>query len=70
MSEARTVTCDKCQRPLRLIDFYGEQLEGCLGCNLWTDVGGAGLWRKLPEADIEALKGVSPRPRPLGSKPA
>jgi hypothetical protein len=26
MSEIRTVTCDKCHRPLMLIDFYGSSL--------------------------------------------
>ena len=53
-----TLTCDECHRPLMRIDFYGERLEGCLSCNLWTVAGGARLWRKLPEADIEALRGT------------
>jgi hypothetical protein len=42
--------CDKCQRQLMRIDFYGELLEGCIYCNVWK--------RKIPEEDIEALKGM------------
>jgi len=38
------------------IDAYGEVLEGCPVCNLWTEPGGKRLWRKLPEPDIEALR--------------
>ena len=47
--------CDKCHRPLTRIDFYGEVLEGCIHCNVWKDVAN-GVWRKIPEEDIEALK--------------
>jgi len=57
----RTVTCDKCHRPLMRVDAYGKLLEGCVACNAWTDVGGARLWRKLPEADIEALRELRSR---------
>jgi hypothetical protein len=49
--------CDKCQRPLTRIDFYGELLEGCIYCNVWKEVD-RGVWRKIPEEDIEALKGL------------
>jgi len=49
--------CDKCQRPLTRIDFYGELLEGCIYCNIWKEVD-RGVWRKIPEEDIEALKGM------------
>jgi hypothetical protein len=49
--------CDKCHRPLTRIDFYGEVLEGCIHCNVWKDVA-RGAWRKIPEEDIEALKGM------------
>ena len=48
-------TCAKCQCPLTKIDFYGRRLKGCIHCNAWTDTNGA--WRKIPEDDIEALKG-------------
>ncbi len=43
------------------VDAYGKLLEGCVACNAWTDVGGARLWRKLPEADIEALRELRSR---------
>jgi hypothetical protein len=49
-------TCDKCQRPLTEIDFYGKWLKGCIHCNVWTDTNGAR--RKIPKEDIEALKGL------------
>jgi hypothetical protein len=49
-------TCDKCQHQLTRIDFYGEQLEGCAFCNVWIDTNGT--WRKLPDEDIVALKGL------------
>jgi hypothetical protein len=48
--------CGTCQRPLTEINFYGEQLKGCIECNVWTDTDGAS--RKIPEEDIEALKGM------------
>jgi len=38
--------CEKCQRPLTRID-----------CNVWKEVA-CGVWRKIPEEDIEALKGM------------
>jgi hypothetical protein len=50
------MTCDKCQRPLTDIDFYGKWLKGCIHCNVWTDSNGAR--RKIPKEDIEALKGL------------
>jgi hypothetical protein len=49
-------TCDKCQRPLLEINFYGERLKGCIKCNVWIDTDGA--WRNIPEEDIEALNGM------------
>ena len=27
--------CERCRRPLTEIDYYGEQLVGCVKCNLW-----------------------------------
>lgn len=48
--------CNKCQRPLTRIEFYGERLKGCIECNLWIDTNGT--WRKIPEEDVEALQGV------------
>ena len=53
-----TLICEECHRPLMRIDFYGERLDGCLFCNLWTVAGGVRLCRKLPEADVEALRGL------------
>jgi hypothetical protein len=38
---------------------YGEQLDGCIVCNLWTEPGGKRLWRRLPDEDIEALRRLS-----------
>jgi hypothetical protein len=48
--------CDKCQCRLTEIDFYGERLKSCIACNVWTDT--YGTLRKIPEEDIEALKGL------------
>ena len=63
MSDTRTALCDHCRQPLVRIDFYGrELLDGCVVCNSWTEPGGSRLWRRLPDADIEALKGLM-RPR-------
>src|ERR1039457_1736957 len=53
-----TVACDECHWPLMRIDFYGERLEGCLFFNPWAVAGGVRLCRKLPEADVEALRGL------------
>jgi hypothetical protein len=44
--------CDQCR-----IDFFGELLEGCIYYNVWKEVY-RGVWRKIPEEDIEALKGM------------
>ena len=43
--------------PLTEIDFYRERLEGCMSCNVWITT--AGARRKIPQEDIEALRGIS-----------
>ena len=30
-----TGSCDRCGSPLIQIDYYGDQLTGCLACNVW-----------------------------------
>jgi hypothetical protein len=62
MDETRTVTCPHCSQPLVRIDAWGELLDGCIACNVWTAAGGQRLWRPLPDEDVEALRGTM-RPR-------
>ena len=42
--------------PLVMIDGWGERLRGGVACNQWVDL--QGNWERLPEADIEALRGI------------
>ena len=52
MSELRIKACT--ERPLTLIDYYGEMLQGCLSCNRWQ-ASSSDLWEDLPEEDLHAL---------------
>jgi hypothetical protein len=36
----RIETCNHCDRPVVLINYYGKMLKGCLSCNLWGRLGG------------------------------
>jgi len=47
-------TCDKCQQRITEIDHWGKGLKGCIDCNVWINPDGT--WRKIAEADIEALR--------------
>jgi PHP family Zn ribbon phosphoesterase len=49
--------CHKCHRRFTEIDYYGKRLKDCIDCNGWKEVD-RGVWRKIPEGDIEALKGM------------
>jgi hypothetical protein len=46
-------TCHECKRPLIVIDNRGENLVGCLSCNLWCDRDGNAV--RLSEEDLAAL---------------
>ena len=46
--------CNHCKRPLIEIDNRGEQLTGCLTCNLWS-TGDDKRWKRLSEEDLRAL---------------
>jgi hypothetical protein len=46
--------CSQCNGMLIEIDFYGEPLIGCIGCNRWTRDGW--LFIQLPEEELAALK--------------
>jgi hypothetical protein len=50
------MNCPKCRRPLISIDYYGERLVGCIGCNRWGRRGDKTLIMELLEADLEALR--------------
>jgi len=39
------------------VDAYGERLRGCVGCNYWLSISSRD-WRRLPEEDIAALRGM------------
>jgi hypothetical protein len=53
LATSRFARCE----PLTEIDFYRERLEGCMSCNVWITT--AGARRKIPQEDIEALRGIS-----------
>jgi hypothetical protein len=45
--------CHECKRSPMAIDFYGEHLKGCLGCNIWWTPGDTK--KRLSEQDLNAL---------------
>jgi hypothetical protein len=47
-------SCDRCGAPLIQIDPYGDQLTGCLACNVWRGDRGAFIV-ELAVEDWEAL---------------
>jgi hypothetical protein len=47
--------CNHCQHELITIDNRGEQLTGCLPCNLWS-ASGEKLWIELCADDLHALE--------------
>jgi hypothetical protein len=47
-------SCDRCGAPLIQIDHYGDQLTGCLACNVWRGDKGAFIV-ELAVEDWEAL---------------
>ena len=47
-------SCDRCGSPLIQIDHYGNQLTGCLACNVWRGDKGAFIV-ELAVEDWEAL---------------
>jgi hypothetical protein len=48
--------CPCCHRPLTEIDYHGEVLVGCIGCNRWGKPGDENLVLELMEDDLEALR--------------
>ena len=46
--------CNHCQQELIGIDNRGEQLSGCLSCNMWS-ASGDKLWIELCSEDLRAL---------------
>jgi hypothetical protein len=46
--------CNHCKQELIEIDNRGEQLTGCLSCNLWS-ASGEKLWITLSKEDLNAL---------------
>jgi len=53
---SRNPYCHECKRPLMAIDFYGEQLKGCLSCNIWWTENDTK--KRLSEVDLRALHGM------------
>ena len=49
-------TCHECRQPFTEINHYDKRLKGCIDCNVWINPDGT--WRKIPEEDVEALKGM------------
>ena len=45
--------CKECGQPLIEIDNRGQQLRGCLTCNVWTDADGENV--QLSVEDLRAL---------------
>ena len=41
---------------LMRVDYYGEELIGCIDCNRWGYPGDKKLTMKLQEHDLEALR--------------
>ena len=66
-AEHQTIAkCQRCNLPLVEVDAYGGRLRGCLGCNQWS-ARASGEWRRLPDEDIAALRGIGTAwRRPLG----
>jgi len=62
-----TGSCERCSLPLVELDAYGERLRGCVGCNNWQSLN-FGEWRRLPEDDIAALRGVGSNWRGAGGE--
>jgi hypothetical protein len=54
-AKPRLHTCEKCHRPLVLIDYHDKILKGCISCNLWGRVGGR-AWTHLPHHDLQMLR--------------
>jgi hypothetical protein len=50
----RTERCNQCGQELVEIDNHGEQLVGCLTCNLWAAPEGR-TWIRLNEEDLRSL---------------
>jgi hypothetical protein len=46
--------CNQCDQALIKIDNRGEQLVGCLTCNLWA-AAERECWIRLSEEDLRAL---------------
>ena len=52
----RDEVCRYCKRSPARIDYYGEELIGCVDCNRWAHPGDKNLVMKLKQKDLEALK--------------
>ena len=59
-------TCRYCSRPLTKIDYYGEILVGCIGCNRGGRPDDKSLVMKLMEDDLEALRASARTGAPKG----
>jgi hypothetical protein len=49
------MNCDRCHQPLIDIDYYGEQLVGCIECNCWRG-GKSEFLFYLSVEDFQALR--------------
>jgi hypothetical protein len=56
-SQPRVHICDRCHRPLVLIDYRERLLKGCLRCNLWGRPAGR-PWTHLPSHDLRTLESM------------
>lgn len=54
MSGETKKACHNCGQPLIEIEKRGQQLVGCLTCNLWAASDSA-RWKRLSEEDLRAL---------------
>ena len=52
-----TSYCFECKRPLVEIDNRGQRLRGCMTCNIWWSLRGAGPI-KLSVEDLAALQAM------------
>jgi len=49
----QSMLCHECKQPLIEIDNRGQQLSGCLTCNIWWTADGGKV--RLSEEDVAAL---------------
>ena len=57
--------CRCCDHPLKRINYYGEELIGCIDCNRWGRPGDKKLIMEMLEDDLEVLRAKVRRRHPL-----